>query len=49
MANTRVQIEVERWIVKNHLPKHYHVKFDKKKLLLLWGGKFQFDAVSESN
>ena len=49
MSNTQVQIEVERWIVENHLPKHYQMKFVKKKLPLFWGGKFQFDAVSESN
>jgi hypothetical protein len=49
MSNTQVQLEVEGWIVENHLPKHFHMKFAKKKLPLFWGGKFQFDAVSESN
>ena len=49
MSNTQVQGEVERWMVENYLPKHYHMKFAKKKLLLFWGGKFEFDAVSENN
>jgi hypothetical protein len=49
MSNTQVQGEVERWLVENCLAKRYHMKFAKKKLLLLWGGKFEFDAVSEDN
>ncbi len=49
MANTRAQVEVERWLVENYLPDHYHTKFAKKNLPLFWGGKFEFDAVSEDN
>lgn len=49
MANTQVQGEVEQWLVENYLPKRYRVKFAKKKLPLFWGGKFEFDAVSQDN
>lgn len=49
MANTQVQLEVEQWVVEHFLPRQYHRHYTKKKLPLFWGGKFQFDAVSEDN
>jgi hypothetical protein len=47
MAPTRAQLEAERWVVNNFLPKWFpgHV-FDGEKVRLTWGGEFNFDAVS---
>ncbi|HXF48985.1 MAG TPA: hypothetical protein VNL73_06125 [Verrucomicrobiae bacterium] len=47
MANTEVQLEVEKWLRENWLPKQFGQKFYKKQRQLLSGGKFEFDAVSE--
>ncbi len=47
MADTRTQLGIELWIVRRFLPKKYGQLFEKKQLQLLWGGKFQFDAVSD--
>lgn len=47
MANTGVQLKVEKWLRENWLPKQFGQKFYKKRRLLSSGGKFEFDAVSE--
>ena len=47
MANTKVQLKVEKWIVTEYLPKQFNQCFEKKKTQLTWGGEFEFDAVSE--
>ena len=49
MADTKVQLDVERWLVQNYLPEHFHARFAKKKVRLHWGGEFEFDAVSDDN
>lgn len=47
MADTTVQHEAERWVVSEFLPNHFGgVHFSERKLSLVWGGKFAFDAVS---
>lgn len=47
MADSRVQLEAERWIVSECLPKHFDgLFFEARKLTLKWGGQFEFDAVS---
>jgi len=47
MANTKVQVKAEQWIVTEYLPKQFNQCFEKKRIELTWGGKFEFDAVSE--
>lgn len=47
MANTKVQLKAEKWIVAEYLPKQFNQCFKKKQIELKWGGKFEFDAVSE--
>jgi len=47
MANTKVQVKVERWIVTEYLPMQFNQQFKEKSTDLIWGGKFKFDAVSE--
>lgn len=48
MADTRVQVEVERWIKDNWLPDTFkRQNFRQRQLQLFSGGKFAFDAVSE--
>ena len=51
MADTRAQKNAEKWICENYLPAHFDgLLFEEKKLKLIWGGEFAFDAVSaESN
>jgi hypothetical protein len=47
LANTTTQLEAEKWIVENFLPGMFGgVSFAAKKSLLVWGGCFDFDAVS---
>jgi len=47
MADTSINCEAERWIVANGLAQHWpDVLFMPKKLRLVWGGEFAFDAVS---
>ena len=48
MADTSINLEAERWVVENGLLSYLPgKKFAKKKIDLTWGGKFEFDAVSE--
>ena len=47
MADTRVQVEVERWIRENWLPRIFRQGFRQRQLDLTSGGKFVFDGVSE--
>lgn len=49
MANTKQQSEVEKWVRNQHLPRQFGQVFEKKKMPLLWGGKFEFDAVSSDD
>ena len=46
MADTRAQKDGEVWVMEKDLPKRYGVAFSSKKVMLAWGGKFEFDAVS---
>ncbi len=45
MANTKVQLQAERWVVRE-LERMFGVGFAKSKVSLTWGGAFEFDAVS---
>jgi len=47
MADTRVQKKAEGWVLNQFLPSLYGVPFANRKVLLNWGGKFDFDAVSQ--
>ena len=47
MADTRVQKKAEGWVLGEFLPSLYGMSFANRKVLLNWGGKFDFDAVSE--
>jgi hypothetical protein len=47
MANTKAQVEAERWIVTEYLPMQFNQQFKEKPTDLTWGGKFKFDAVSK--
>ena len=47
MADSRVQHEVEDWIVRNALPAQFGQSFSKRRWGLEWGGFFEFDGVSE--
>lgn len=47
MADTRIQLEIERWIRTQWLPVKYGQQFQPKGLTLRCGGTFQFDAVSD--
>ena len=48
MADTRDQHRAEKWIVDIGLPqRHPGLLFSGKKLRLIWGGEFAFDAVSD--
>lgn len=48
MADTRVQVEVERWVRDNWLPGTFEgQKFHQRQLQLSSGGRFAFDAVSD--
>lgn len=46
MADSRAQRDAEIWIRENWLPQQLGQPFDKRRLTLSWGGKFEFDAVS---
>jgi len=46
MADTRAQKKAEGWVLAKFLPSVYGVPFGNRKVLLNWGGKFDFDAVS---
>ena len=47
MADTRVQKKAEGWVLAEFLPSVFGVPFGNRKVLLNWGGKFEFDAVSQ--
>jgi len=47
MADTRIQGLVEDWVRTKALSKLFNKNFEKKKLLLNWGGTFEFDAVAD--
>jgi hypothetical protein len=47
VADTRVQVEVERWVREHWLPQAYGQPFRQRQLTLSSGGKFVFDAVSD--
>lgn len=49
MADTKAQIEAEKWIREIHLPKKYGQTFRQKNLDLWSKGQFKFDAVSDDN
>jgi len=46
MADTSIQREAEGWVVREALPAVYHQAFSKGAVPLVWGGAFEFDAVS---
>lgn len=46
MADTRIQLEIERWIRTQWLPANYGQEFVPRRLCLSTGGYFDFDAVS---
>lgn len=47
MADTRVQKKAEGWVLNEFLPSLYGMPFANRKVLLNWGGRFDFDAVSQ--
>jgi hypothetical protein len=47
MADTEIQYQVENWVRVNFLERKYDCSFTEKKVPLIWGGMFKFDAVSE--
>jgi hypothetical protein len=48
MADTSVQHKAEAWVIEHGLPAIFpDVSFAGKKLKLIWGGSFAFDAVSK--
>jgi DUF2075 family protein len=47
MADTTVQRKVEKWIREEFLPKKLGQHFQEAKVPLIWGGSFNFDAVSD--
>ena len=46
MADTKIQKKVEDWIREDYLAQRFDKEFCEKKLVLKWGGEFNFDAVS---
>ncbi len=46
MADTRAQKNGEEWVLSDFLQKRYGERFTGRKVLLAWGGKFEFDAVN---
>ena len=47
MADTSVQHKAEAWIVAHGMPIHFKgMSFTGRKMRLVWGGQFAFDAVS---
>ncbi len=49
MANTNAQVEAEKWIRENELPRIYGQIFRQRNLWLKSKGEFKFDAVSDDN
>jgi hypothetical protein len=49
MANSHVQLQVEKWGCEVWLPEKYGQTFRPARLRLETGGYFNFDAVSEDN
>ncbi len=49
MANTAAQRLVERWIRENFLQGKFHQTFQERQVPLIWGGSFNFDAVSDDS
>ncbi|MBI5216909.1 MAG: hypothetical protein HY960_14240 [Ignavibacteriae bacterium] len=47
MANTNAQVEAEKWIRENELPRIYGQTFRQRNLCLKSKGEFKFDAVSD--
>ncbi len=47
MADSSIQLEIEKWIRTNWLPQKYGQPFNPRQLKLKPGGGFIFDAVSE--
>lgn len=47
MASTKAQVRAEQWIVTEYLLMQFNQQFEEKRIDLMWGGKFKFDAVSE--
>ncbi|HVP96748.1 hypothetical protein [Methanoregula sp.] len=49
MADTSTQREVENWIRKYWLTLKFNQDFEQKKLTLVSGGRFEFDAVNKDD
>ncbi|MBN4052688.1 hypothetical protein JYU07_00225 [Roseiflexus sp. AH-315-K22] len=49
MASTHVQLEVEEWVRRKWLPRHYGVKFARGCVELSSGALFDFNAVSSDS
>jgi hypothetical protein len=49
MANSTAQLAAESWVRDVWLPKKYGQPFWEKRLRLIEGDKFEFDAVSDDN
>lgn len=47
MADTRVQLEVEDWVRDVWMQEQFACEFYRKRLSLISGGVFDFDAVSK--
>ena len=47
MADSRAQREAEIWVREHWLPQALGQPFEKKRLSLRWGGRFEPDAVSK--
>lgn len=47
MANTSAQRLVEEWIRTKYLREQFEQTFQERELPLIWGGLFNFDAVSD--
>lgn len=49
MSDSKVQLDIEKWIREEWLPKVFGQKFRPAPLKLESGGMFNFDAVSQDN
>ena len=49
MADTKAQVEAEKWIRENELPRVFGQRFLQRSLQLRSKGEFKFDAVSDDN
>ena len=47
MSDTKVQLQVEKWVREVFLLHKFHRHFLKRGIGLIWGGSFEFDAVSD--